>query len=225
MDTFNKNHAEGYDDWYKTSAGKLIDRIEKDLILELAEPLSGEKLLDLGCGTGNYSILFAKMGLEVTAIDKSKYMLEKARMKSNEINFIQGDIYNLPFSDESFDLIVSITVFEFLNNPVKAAREAMRVLRPEGRFIIGVIGENSPWAKMYKEKSENDKTSVFKNANFYTVKKARELLAAFENEYKVGLHFGPDADFGNKETLLKKEKEGQKNNNKDGGFICVGWRK
>ncbi|NJO92077.1 MAG: methyltransferase domain-containing protein [Chloroflexia bacterium] len=71
MIIFDKE-ATSYDGWYQTEKGKLIDEVETSLAIELLQPKRGMKVLDVGCGTGNYSIKLAKAGCNVTAIDVSQ---------------------------------------------------------------------------------------------------------------------------------------------------------
>ncbi|HLV09456.1 MAG TPA: hypothetical protein VKY40_04540, partial [Halanaerobiales bacterium] len=59
---FNQQEAQDYDEWYETRAGALIDQLETELVFRLLKPSRGEKILDAGCGTGNFSIKLAKKG-------------------------------------------------------------------------------------------------------------------------------------------------------------------
>jgi SAM-dependent methyltransferase len=56
-------HASDYDAWYDSELGRYVDSVEKGLIEELAEPVPGERALDIGCGTGKHSIWLAEKGL------------------------------------------------------------------------------------------------------------------------------------------------------------------
>jgi len=226
LSAFSKEIADNYDNWYKSHLGKFVDEIERNVVMDLAKPQKNEKVLDLGCGTGIYSLLFLNMGLKVTGIDQSDFMLEKVREKTNKINFIKANAYNLPFPDESFDLVVSITMFEFLDDPQKAAHEAYRVLSPGGRLVICVIGAKSTWAKLYREKAKTEDQSPYKAARFYTLEEVLNFISQVSpTDYSIALHFDPDEDLNNKELLLKKEMQGQRKKNDTGGFICVRWDK
>ncbi|MGB4131105.1 MAG: methyltransferase domain-containing protein, partial [Tepidanaerobacteraceae bacterium] len=61
--------AKTYDIWYDTKMGAFADMVQTKLAFELFEPKKGMHVLDVGCGTGNFSIKLAKMGLKVTGID------------------------------------------------------------------------------------------------------------------------------------------------------------
>lgn len=101
------------------------------------------KVLDVGTGTGFLALLFAEMGHEVSGIDLSEGMLEKARHNADnmglEISLFHGDAENLPFEDCSFDLVVNKYLLWTLQEPASAVREWKRVLKPGG-MIFAIDG-------------------------------------------------------------------------------------
>ena len=145
-----KWNPEKYDVWYKTSLGALSDKLEKELVFSLFEIKHGDAVLDVGCGTGNYTIELAKRGADVVGVDSSEEMLIWARQKAQgerlKVNFQVADALNLPFPDESFDLILSNGLLCFLKEPEKALMEMHRVLKPGGGLAVGVLNKWSPWA-------------------------------------------------------------------------------
>ena len=70
-----------YDAWFDVPLGKTVDALEMELLCELATPRSGERMLDVGTGTGHSSFDLAARGLEVVAVDLSATMLAAARQK------------------------------------------------------------------------------------------------------------------------------------------------
>lgn len=96
--------------------------------------------LDIGCGPGFFSILLAREGYAVTAVDYSEGMLEQARRNfaeaGVEVATKQGDAQDLPFANGSFDYIVSRNLVWNLENPVDAYREWLRLLKPGGRLLV-----------------------------------------------------------------------------------------
>ena len=150
--------ASTYDNWYNTPLGSFVDRLEKELIAKSAQPQAGEKALDLGCGTGIFTIWLAKQGLDVTGIDLSSEMLAKAREKAQRqdlaIHWIQADINRLPFDRETFDLVIGNIVLEFVENPEKVVVEALRVLKKDGRLVIGLINKESYWGRTQLSQTE-----------------------------------------------------------------------
>ncbi|KKG13013.1 SAM-dependent methlyltransferase [Methanosarcina sp. 2.H.T.1A.6] len=130
-----KNGVNGFDEEERTVWKQIF---ENSLV-------SGKRLkvLDVGTGTGFLALLFAEMGHEVTGIDISAGMLEKARSNSDnmglEIDLFHGDAENLPFEDGHFDLVVSKYLLWTLPEPSCAIREWKRVLKPEG-MIFAIDG-------------------------------------------------------------------------------------
>lgn len=116
----------------------------KAMLSKSIEGKKGLKVLDVGTGPGFLALLFAEMGNEVTAIDLSKNMLEKARKnasrKSLNIHFLQGDAENLQLPDEHFDLVVNKYLLWTLPDPQKALTEWKRVLKDGGK-IIAIDGD------------------------------------------------------------------------------------
>ena len=94
----------------------------------------GDRVLDACCGTGDLALEARRAGGDVVGLDFSEQMLERARRKSDEIEWVQGDVTALPYEDGSFD---AVTVgFGIRNVPELDAglRELARVLRAGGRF-------------------------------------------------------------------------------------------
>jgi len=192
--------AASYDQWYETPAGRLVDAIEKDLVLAAAAPRAGEIALDLGCGTGNYSLWLAEMGLAVTALDLSAGMLERARAKAaasaaglERVRFVQGNFADLPFADASFDLVLSVTALEFAGDPSGVLKEALRVTRPGGRVVAAVLTRPSPWAEKYEAAARHDPGSVFARAHLFETGELPALVPGLKPEgLLLGLYVGPE---------------------------------
>ena len=131
-----------HDDQRATPAGRYLDGRIKSLILDLAAPRAGERLLDIGCGSGDHLSLFRKKGCDVTGIDRSPTMLDLARQRlANRAELHQGRAEDLPFSDNEFDIVTLINSLEFTDDPGLAIAEAIRVCR--GRVFIGVMNRYS----------------------------------------------------------------------------------
>jgi demethylmenaquinone methyltransferase/2-methoxy-6-polyprenyl-1,4-benzoquinol methylase len=97
----------------------------------------GDNVLDGACGTGDLALAAVKAGAgHVTGLDFSERMLERARRKSTQVEWVPGDLLELPFDDGSFD---AATVGFGVRNVVdleRALAEFRRVLRPGGRLAI-----------------------------------------------------------------------------------------
>ena len=112
----------------------LDQRWRRKTVKAVVQP--GDRVLDAACGTGDLAIIAAKAGGVVTGLDFSERMLERARRKSPELEWVRGDLLALPFDDESFD---SATVGFGVRNVADlgaAIEQLRRVLRPGGRLAI-----------------------------------------------------------------------------------------
>jgi len=161
-----------YEAWYSTPKGLLVDTLEKEVIAGLARVKPGDRVLEIGCGTGHFSDYFTKLGAEVTALDTSPDMLTFAGDKFGGrcIDFKSGDAYTLPFPDRSFDLAAMITVLEFIKSPKRAIEEAFRVSR--GRVFLGILNRSSLLACRRKKSGKQ----IWQDAHFYTLKEVEEML-------------------------------------------------
>ncbi len=223
MAIFDKE-AIDYDQWYKSKLGTFVDNVETELALSLFKPKAGMKILDVGCGTGNFSIKLAEMGCEVVGIDVSEEMLGKARKKANEkglnIKFEIMDVYNLNFSDKTFDGVFSMAAFEFIKEPQKAYNEMYRVLKNKGHLLIGTINIESSWGELYLSEPFQ-KNSVFKYADF----KSTDQLKSLNTEELINSGeclFIPPTTV---EKDISMELEKELSVSERGGFICVVWKK
>lgn len=127
------------------SYSTLIDPLLRDLrqvVLEFSKVRKNEKVLDLGCGTGEQAILFAKKGAIVFGIDINPKMIsqaiEKAKKEKLSCSFQIGDAEKLPFPDSSFDIVLTSLLLHEVNQKKreKIISEMKRVVKKEGRLIF-----------------------------------------------------------------------------------------
>ena len=193
MPTFD-SLAEKYDLWFETTLGKYVADREKRLILELAHPVKGEKMLDVGIGTGFFALEFLKRGAEITGIDVSTKMLAVSEKKGFN-NISLGDAVDLHFPNETFDLVVSVTALEFIKEPRRAVSEMMRVCKKGGRGVVGTLGADSPWAHKRQRDMKKNPASVFHDAHFYTFPELHEIAGNFGSRATFrGAVFAPPYD-------------------------------
>lgn len=221
--------AKDYDSWCKTPIGSYVDSLEKQLIEEVAQPKPGEIAIDLGCGTGIYSMWLAENGLSVTGVDISKEMLKVAIKKSNDknlsIDYQQADLHHLPYEDHTFDLAVCNIVLEFVASPELVIAEGLRVLKKGGRLVVGMIGKDSDWARTYQTRAKQNKESVFAQAQFFSSNEIKHLSQIEPSTLRFGLYITP-ANYENNQRASKIEEEKRTLNQEIGaGFIVSRWDK
>lgn len=128
--------ANFYDVFENLYNGKCNRGIERE-IEKLVKP--EDTVLECACGTGLLTVPMARKSRHVTATDLSEGMMKKAQKKlagSSNVSFETANITNLPYENNSFDVVVAANVIHLLDNPDKALEEMKRVCRPGGRIII-----------------------------------------------------------------------------------------
>src|SRR5947208_10339688 len=102
----------------------------------------GGRLADVGGGTGNYALAFAREGWDPLVVDASPAMLARAAAKG--LRTLEADAQRLPLADESFDAVLMISMLHHVDDPHRALTEARRILRPGGRLVLkGFTGEDA----------------------------------------------------------------------------------
>lgn len=183
----NEEIAGAYDAYYQTQAGKEIDAIEEKLIVEALQKVPVGKMLELGCGTGHWTKLFVETGFDVIATDISDAMLRLIIDKNLDAKILKANAEELPYKSNSFDIVASVTMLEFVASKEAVFNEIYRVLKPGGHLLLGCLNGDSQLAK----NAEND--PVFKNATFFVPANLENALAKFGvADLTFGVHFAPD---------------------------------
>jgi ubiquinone/menaquinone biosynthesis C-methylase UbiE len=171
--------AGSYDDWFRTPVGSVVDRLELDLLFVMAQPEPGDRVLDVGTGTGHYAALLAQRGLAVTGVDISEPMLRIAAARQQRFGLVRADAGRLPFGDEAFDLVMCVTALEFVDDPLRVAAEMARVCRVGGRMVVGALNAWSPWAWARRRYARSHPGDPFAGAHFFRPGELAALLRRF----------------------------------------------
>ncbi|HSY09633.1 MAG TPA: bifunctional demethylmenaquinone methyltransferase/2-methoxy-6-polyprenyl-1,4-benzoquinol methylase UbiE [Candidatus Dormibacteraeota bacterium] len=138
-----------------------LHRRWKRRVVELAAVKSGQRALDLCCGTGDLALALAQRGAETTGLDFSPQMLEVAETRRQKIcksnsqsanpKFIQGDAQQIPFPDNSFDIVTVGYGLRNLTSWERGLEEMFRIAKPGARLIVLEFGKpvNALWCKIY----------------------------------------------------------------------------
>ena len=127
--------AESYEDKRFSGGGRLIDRREKEAVLDAVGPVEGDDVLEIACGTGRFTVLLAERGADVVGLDVSEAMIQQGREKArgagvaDHLDFLQGDAGRLPFPDNSFDTVLAMRFFHLADTPASYLTEMRRVSR------------------------------------------------------------------------------------------------
>jgi SAM-dependent methyltransferase len=126
-------------DWAEVQEGVVVPLYEA--VLHKTAVGFAAALLDVGCGAGMFCELAAKRGAQVTGIDATAALIAIARERVPQGDFRVGEMEELPYTDNAFDLVIGFNSFQFAASPVNALREAGRVARKGASIVIAVWGK------------------------------------------------------------------------------------
>ncbi|MBN1526409.1 MAG: class I SAM-dependent methyltransferase [Candidatus Omnitrophica bacterium] len=161
MSVFDRYYKR-YDSWYDKNKFAYLSELAA---IRKVLPDKGAGL-EIGVGTGRFA---AALGIK-SGIDPSKNMVKAARKRGIDARRGLGE--HLPFKNSVFDHVSIIITLCFTKDPLRVLKEAKRVLKKNGKIIIGIVDKDSFLGRFYLKK----KSVFYKNARFFTVKDAAELL-------------------------------------------------
>lgn len=226
MENVFNHFYQDYDAWYTTAMGSFVDALESEALFDLLPVTPQMKILDVGCGTGNYSLKMAKMGAQVTGIDIAPNMLAQAKEKAgadtgaSPVTFAQMEASALAYADNSFDAAISMAAFEFMPDVQRTFQEMLRVVRPGGIIAIGTIQKGGDWYKLYTSPACAD--TAYAYAHFLTEADLKSLDPAHYRASRQCLYVAPGLAG---EAYTKEQETRYKESGKKGGFVCVSFQK
>jgi ubiquinone/menaquinone biosynthesis C-methylase UbiE len=193
---FYVKEAEKYEEKrFANNRGKYEDKFQKDVLFSMVNSWEGLSILEVGCGTGRFSIEVQKKGALVIALDPAFSMLIRLKGKINtkredKIELVCGSGLELPFKDNVFDGCICVNVLSHLPNYERAFREINRCLKPCAFFIFNIPNLLSPlllvglWVNLRKKSLINP---VY--TKWYTLGEIKKNLekAGFEIEAVKGV--------------------------------------
>jgi SAM-dependent methyltransferase len=126
-------------DWAEIQEAMLEPSYEK--LLRETGVGAGTTFLDIGCGSGMFCQLAAQLGARVSGLDAAESLLAIARERVPQGDFRTGEMEELPYADQTFDVVAGINAFQFAASPLKALQEARRVSKPGAPLVIVVFGK------------------------------------------------------------------------------------
>ncbi|WP_327051325.1 class I SAM-dependent methyltransferase [Halomicrococcus gelatinilyticus] len=132
--------AEEYEEKRFSRGGRLIDRREKQAVLDALAPVDEKKVLEIACGTGRFTVMLAERGTDIVGLDISSAMLQQGRHKARQagvadhLEFMRGDAGRLPFPDDHFDAVFAMRFFHLADTPATFLSEMRRVAKEQVFF-------------------------------------------------------------------------------------------
>jgi len=193
-----------YDVWHslqERNNGNLTPHLEEwhKNAIKLTANLSNRSILEVGCGNGDFALCLSDKNSNITAVDFSRKAISIARKKAKTLNskvrFMVADAQNLPFKDNSFDMIFSCECLEHVENPERVLLEFNRVLKENGELILTTENYFNAlilwWIKCWiLKKPFNSGAGVQPIEHFFLFWSVRNLIkkAGFNIKKMIGSH-------------------------------------
>jgi SAM-dependent methyltransferase len=128
------------------------------VVVDHASPRAGERVLDIGCGSGNATLLAAERGAHAIGVDPAERLLEVGRAQAAgrglEVEFVAASAEALPVADDAVDVVVSVFGVIFASDPARAVAEIARVIRPRGRIAFSAWIPSGPVFEVLRMRRE-----------------------------------------------------------------------
>ena len=179
-----------------------MHKIIKKSAIKFSDIMPNSKIIDICTGTGDLVKFVSRHcpDCEIIGIDISEEMLKKAKIKNPTKQFIQADVTNLPFKDNSFDYVISSFGIRNIENRQKALSEIYRILKKDGKFLHLDFGYHNFFSKIFDfflpfivflfRKNQQEYIYLKESKNDYP--EPEELIKEFCN---IGFNFYKEKDY------------------------------
>ena len=159
--------AWAYDSWFEEE-GRLIFASEVEALRQ-ALPLLPRPWIEVGVGSGRFA---QALGIDI-GLDPSSGLLKIARNRGARVLLGRGE--EAPFKDGSFGAIFFIATLCFIDSPNRILTEAARLLKSQGKVVLGLVLKESPWGQLYQREKETGHR-FYRHATFYSYAEVEMLL-------------------------------------------------
>ena len=180
---FDFKDAGLYDAWFDQAKNRYCLDLEIKLMMDFLSPKKGQRILDIGCGTGMSLEPLLDKGLNLTGLDPSQYMLDLAvKRLGTKVELRRGIAEDLPFEDNAFDSAFFFTSLEFTDRPAKAIEEACRVAKDS--VVLCVLNRHAP-LNMIRRMKSFFVPNIYTNVHFFSIWELKHILFAILGEVPV----------------------------------------
>ena len=173
---FDFKDAGLYDAGFDQAKNRYCLDLEIKLMMDFLSLHKGQRILDIGCGTGISLEPLLDRGLNLTGLDPSQYMLDLASKRfGTKVDLHRGVAEDLPFDDNSFDSAFFFTSLEFSDRPAKAIEEACRVAKDS--VVLCVLNRHAPLNLVRRFKSFFV-PNIYTHAHFFSIWELKQILYA-----------------------------------------------
>lgn len=185
----NSELVKDYERWFLSSVGMYVDEKEKELLINSMRFKRGERVLEIGCGTGRYIQYLTELELEVVGVEPVEEMAKRAIQKSTikKEQVIIGSYEKIPVGDNSFENVVFVHSFAFIVDKVQAVKEAYRIASK--KIGIGFLNKHS-LTTIFKVKERKE---VYKDAMPLCGRELKEIiktaLSDKEGKFSIDINY------------------------------------
>ncbi len=183
------------DAWYHDPLGRWVEQTEQALLLDVLALHEGQTVVDINAGTGRLArTLAASTGANLIAVEPCRSVRDigEARTRGLRVQWLSGGPESLPIDDATADVVLLITVLEFVPDRYRVFEEANRVLRPGGKLIVGALNVLSPWAALYHHLGQQG-IGPWASAHLWTPDQLAQLLGISDAEVYGCVYLAPAA--------------------------------